>query len=114
LPRDSETIKELETAEAFLAKGLVRNAAGKVFQALKAFTSYLALKNAALLTEKYRGQVGRTAVPLHEWVAAVAPTGRLLEMVTLLKKAVSKITEPNTLASQLRIATTARPRWRKK
>jgi hypothetical protein len=44
LPRDSETIKELETAEAFLAKGLVRNAAGKVFQALKAFTSYLALK----------------------------------------------------------------------
>jgi hypothetical protein len=64
LPRDSETIKELETAEAFLAKGLVKNAAGKVFQALKAFTSYLALKNAALLTEntgaKWEGQPYRS------------------------------------------------------
>ncbi|KUO90156.1 MAG: hypothetical protein AT708_03690 [Pyrobaculum sp. OCT_11] len=64
MPRDSETIKELETAEAFLAKGLVRNAAGKVFQALKAFTSYLALKNAALLTEntgvKWEGQPCRS------------------------------------------------------
>ena len=55
MPRDSETIKELETAEAFLAKGLVRNAAGKVFQALKAFTSYMALKSAAPSAEKYRG-----------------------------------------------------------
>ena len=64
MPRDSETIKELETAEAFLAKGLVKNAAGKVFQALKAFTSYLALKNAALLTEntgaKWEGQPYRS------------------------------------------------------
>jgi hypothetical protein len=64
LPKDSETIKELETAEAFSAKGLARNAAGKVFQALKAFTSYLALKNAALLTEntgaKWEGQPYRS------------------------------------------------------
>ncbi len=64
MPRDSEAIKELETAEAFLAKGLVRNAAEKVFQALKAFTSYLALKNVALLTEdtgaKWEGQPYRS------------------------------------------------------
>jgi hypothetical protein len=64
LPRNSEAIKELETAEAFLAKGLVRNAAGKVFQALKVFTSYLALKNAALLAEntgaKWEGQPYRS------------------------------------------------------
>jgi len=39
-----------------LAKGLVRNAAGKVFQALKAFTSYMALKNAALLAENARAK----------------------------------------------------------
>jgi hypothetical protein len=40
--------------------------------------------------------VGRTAAPFHEWVAAVAPTGRLLEMATLLEKAVSN--ELTTLA----------------
>ncbi len=47
-----------------MAKGLVRNAAGKVFQALKAFTSYLAPKDAALLTEntgaKWEGQPYRS------------------------------------------------------
>jgi len=43
--------------------------------------------------------VGRTAAPFHEWVAAVAPTGRLLEMATMLEKAVSN--ELTTLALQL-------------
>jgi len=44
---------------------------------------------AKLLAEKYRRykRVRRTAVPLHEWVAAVAPTSRLLEMAALLEKA---------------------------
>jgi hypothetical protein len=37
--------------------------------------------------------VERTAAPFHEWVAAVAPTGRLLEMATLLEKAAPNITE---------------------
>jgi hypothetical protein len=45
--------------------------------------------------------VGRTAVPLNEWVAAVAPSGRLLEMAALPGKAVSNITELTTLALQL-------------
>jgi hypothetical protein len=63
----------------------------------------LALKNMALLGEKYRGckRVGRTAVPLHEWVAAVEPTSRLLEMATLLEKAAPNITELTALALQL-------------
>jgi hypothetical protein len=107
-PRDSGAIEELETAEAFLAEGLVRNAAGKAFQALKAFISYLALKNAALLAENTgaTNRRGRTAAPFHERVAAVAPTDRLPETATLLEKAVSNI----TLALQLRIDTTAKPR----
>ena len=54
-PRDSGAIKELETAKALLAEGLVRNAAGRPSRHLKASISYLALKNAALLAEKYRG-----------------------------------------------------------
>ena len=56
--------------------------------------------------------MGRTAVLLHERVAAVVPTGRLLEMVSLLEKAVSN--ELTTLALQLHIATKARPRRHKK
>jgi len=66
---------------------------------LKASISYLALKNAALPAEKYRGykQAGRTAAPFHEQVATVALTGRLPETATLLKETVSNI----TLALQL-------------
>jgi hypothetical protein len=58
--------------------------------------------------------VGRTAVLFHEWVAAVVPTGRLLEMAALLEKAVSKITELTTLALPLHIATKATPTWHQK
>ena len=108
MPRDSEAIKELETAEAFLIGGLVRNAVRKAFQVLKASISYLALKSVALLAGKCKSykQVGRTAAPFHEQIATVAPTGRLPETATLLEKAVSNI----TLALQLRIDTTAKPR----
>jgi hypothetical protein len=58
--------------------------------------------------------VGRTAVLFLEWVAAVVPTGRLLEMAALLEKAVSNITELTTLTLPLHIATKATPTWHQK
>ena len=101
--RLDEALKELDVAEAFLGQGLVRNAAGKAFQAWKAFISYLALRNVKLLQDKYRGnkRVGSVVIPLHEWVAAVAPTNRLTELSTELEKVVPGVAELTTMALEL-------------
>jgi hypothetical protein len=63
-----EAERELEVAEAFLVDGLLRNAAGKAFQAWKSLLPHIALRNLALLEERYRGykRVGNAAVPLYE------------------------------------------------
>jgi len=101
--RLGEAEGELEVAEAFLADGLLRNAVGKAFQAWKSFLSHLALRNLALLEERYRGykRVGNAAVPLYEWIAATAPTSRLMEIAVLLEKAVPNTVELTALALQL-------------
>ena len=101
--RLGEAERELEVAEAFLADGLLRNAAGKAFQAWKSLLSHLALRNLALLEERYRGykRVGNAAVPLYEWIAATAPTSRLMEIAVLLEKVVPNAVELTALALQL-------------
>ena len=101
--RLEEAEGELEVAEAFLADGLLRNAAGKAFQAWKSLLSHLALRNLALLEERYRGykRVGNAAVPLCEWIAATAPTSRLMEIAALLEKAAPNAVELTALALQL-------------
>ena len=98
-----EAERELEVAEAFLVDGLLRNAAGKAFQAWKSLLSHIALRNLALLEERYRGykRVGNAAVPLYEWIAATAPTSRLMEIAVLLEKAVPNAVELTALALQL-------------
>jgi hypothetical protein len=45
--------------------------------------------------------VGRIAVPLHEWLATVVHTGRVLEIAALSGKAVYNITELAILVLQL-------------
>jgi hypothetical protein len=101
--RLGEAERELEVAEAFLADGLLRNAAGKAFQAWKSLLSHLALRNLALLEERYKGykRLGNAAVPLYEWIAATAPTSRLMEIAALLEKAVPNVVELTALALQL-------------
>ncbi|WP_243678785.1 PaREP1 family protein [Vulcanisaeta distributa] len=101
--RLEEAIKELDVAEVFLREGLVRNAAGKVFQAWKAFLSYLALRNVNLLQEKYRGnkRVGNAAIPLYEWIAAVLPTNRMTELGAEIERIVPGVAELTAMALQL-------------
>ena len=101
--RLGEALKELDVAEVFLDQGLVRNAAGKAFQAWKAFISYLALRNVELLREKYRGnkRIGSIIIPMHEWVAAIAPTNRLTELSIELERIVPGVVELTTMALEL-------------
>ena len=79
LHRLGEAEREAELARDFLEDGLVRNAAGKAFQAWKSLLSFYAISNRDLLEARYRGfkSVGAFAVPLSEWVAAVMPTSRM-------------------------------------
>ena len=101
--RLGEAVAELGVAEAFLGQGLVRNAAGKAFKAWKAFISYIALRNVEILREKYRGnkRVGSGLVPMHEWVAAVAPTSRLMELSVELERIIPGVTELTAMALEL-------------
>ncbi|MDT7888590.1 MAG: PaREP1 family protein [Desulfurococcales archaeon] len=101
--RLQEALKELDMAWVFLKEGLVRNAAGKAFQAWKSILSYLALRNLELLESRYRGfkRVGSRSIPLHEWIAAVMPTNRMAEASTILEDKVRGVIELTALALQL-------------
>ncbi len=102
--RLEEAMKELDVAEVFLREGLTRNAAGKAFQAWKAFLSYLALRNVNLLQEKYRGnkRVGNVAISFHEWMAAVVPANKMTELSAEMERvAPPGVAELTAMALQL-------------
>jgi hypothetical protein len=101
--RFQEALKELGIAEVFLREGLVRNAAGKAFQAWKSILSYLALRNLDLLESRYKGfkRVGPRTIPLHEWIAAVMPITRMTEVSTMIEERISGAAELTALALQL-------------
>jgi len=101
--RFQEALKELDIAEVFLREGLVRNAAGKAFQAWKSILSYLALRNLDLLESRYKGfkRVGPRTIPLHEWIAAVMPTNRMTEVSTMIEERIRGAAELTALALQL-------------
>ncbi|MEM1611483.1 MAG: PaREP1 family protein [Sulfolobales archaeon] len=101
--RFQEALKELDIAEVFLKDGLLRNAAGKAFQAWKSLLSYLALKNLELLESRYRGfkRVGSRSIPLYEWIAAVMPTNRMAEVAAIIEERIYSVAELTALALQL-------------
>ncbi|MEM0464504.1 PaREP1 family protein [Pyrobaculum sp.] len=81
--RAREARYEAELALRFLEAGLMRNAAGKAFQAFKALLGALAAKHREYLAQRY-GSVKRLrngkSVWYADWLIAAVPTGLLLEL----------------------------------
>ncbi len=90
---------EVELAKKFLQAGLLRNAAGKAFQAWKAFLSYLAIKHQDLFQLEGVKIVGRgVGVLRREWVMAVVPTSMMAEIAHRLREREPEAVELTGLA----------------
>ncbi len=72
-------------AEDFLKNGLLRNAAGKAFQAVKAYLAAEAAARRDILAGKFAGiaRHGKRVARV-DWIIAVMPTSRMKEVAQLL------------------------------
>ena len=78
---------EAEIAGEFLREGLIRNAAGKAFQAWKALVAALAVDHRDKLRAAFPGNVklkGGKVVERADWLIAVMPSTRLREVAQLI------------------------------
>jgi hypothetical protein len=116
--RDLERYRELRLREAviearlaleFLEEGLVRNAAGKAFQAWKAYLAHLAAGHREELKREFPGarrvRAGEEVAEIDkaDLVIALAPTGRMLQIAALLARlGVRDVVEPTVVALELR------------
>ncbi len=87
---------ELELAKRFLSENLIRNAAGKVFQAWKALVAALLVDKLSELEKLYPGYVklrsGRRVKKAY-WILAIVPTTRLKQLASLLDREAYLYTE---------------------
>ncbi|MEZ0318762.1 MAG: PaREP1 family protein [Pyrobaculum sp.] len=82
-----EALYEAELAEEFLKNGLLRNAAGKAFQAVKALLAAVAVDHRDELAAVFKGRrkLGeRKAVERADWIIAVMPTSRMRSVAALI------------------------------
>ncbi|MEJ2771485.1 PaREP1 family protein [Stygiolobus sp. CP8521M] len=86
---------EVEIAEKFLQEGLVRNAAGKVFQAWKSLLAALLTDKRDVLVKKYpkKKSLGRRKIEFADWIIAVVPTSYMEELSLILGKEFNLLTE---------------------
>ena len=86
---------EVEIAEKFLQEGLVRNAAGKVFQAWKSLLAALLTDKRDVLVKKYskKKSLGRRKIEFADWIIAVVPTSYMEEFSLILGKELNLLTE---------------------
>ncbi|MEJ2777783.1 PaREP1 family protein [Stygiolobus sp. RP850M] len=86
---------EVEIAEKFLQEGLVRNAAGKVFQAWKSLLAALLTDKRDVLVKKYpkKKSLGRRKIEFADWIIAVVPTSYMEELSLILGKELNLLTE---------------------
>lgn len=86
---------ELELAKRFMEEGLLRNAAGKIFQAWKAYVGALAVDKVEELERIFPGFVrlrnGRRVKRAY-WALALIPTTRLWAMAEIVGGEVYKLT----------------------
>ncbi len=85
--RFREAFYEAELAERFLQNGLLRNAAGKAFQAIKAYVAGLAVDYREELAKHYPGvrRLGpNKVVDRVDWLIAVMPSSRLREVASII------------------------------
>ncbi|MCU7788777.1 PaREP1 family protein [Pyrobaculum sp. 3827-6] len=85
--RLKEATYEAELAEEFLKNGLLRNAAGKAFQAVKAYLAAVAAAQRDKVVAAFPGRrrLGpNKIVERGEWIIATMPTSRMREVAALV------------------------------
>ncbi|BAB66121.1 PaREP1 family protein [Sulfurisphaera tokodaii] len=94
--RIKEAEFEANIAEEFVKEGLLRNAAGKAFQAWKALLGAMLVDIRGELLKKYPGKKklrGRKIVEFADWLIAIIPTSYMEELSLLLGKDVNLVTK---------------------
>jgi len=87
---------EATIAEKFLGEGLIRNAAGKAFQAWKALIASMLVDRRSDIIKKYHGKKklkGNKSIEKADWIIAIVPTSYLEELSLLLGKEINLLTE---------------------
>jgi hypothetical protein len=85
--RFKEALYEADLAERFLNDGLIRNSAGKAYQAVKAYVAGLAINYRDLLSKYFPGKrrlSPRKVVERIDWIIAIMPSTRLREIASII------------------------------
>ena len=97
--RLAEAKYEAELAKRFLEDGLIRNAAGKAFQAWKALLASLSVDYIQELSKYFKGKKkmrdGRI-VDYAEWIVALMPTSKMSNVAQILDNLVGNNIEAYT------------------
>ncbi|BDC18505.1 PaREP1 family protein [Acidianus sp. HS-5] len=101
--RLQEAKYEAEIARKFLEQNLIRNAAGKAFQAWKALVAALAVDRRSDLEKLYPGYVkikGNKTVKKVDWIILIMPTTLLKEVAMVINDEINNFTNMALLLHQ--------------
>lgn len=94
---------EAEIARKFLEEGLLRNAAGKVYQAWKALVAAFATDYRDKLAQKFKGEVkirGDRKVPRVDWIIAIMPSHLIKTVAQMIGGDIDTYTDKALLLHQ--------------
>ncbi|BBG22965.1 hypothetical protein IC006_0249 [Sulfuracidifex tepidarius] len=87
MDRFKEALYEADLAERFLNDGLIRNSAGKVYQAVKAYIAGISVNHRDSLSKYYPGKrriSPNKVVDRVDWIIAIMPSSKLREIVSIM------------------------------